>query len=128
MDVREIKFRAWFGGEMHQEIVIVDPNWRGFGCPLNSGIADFQSHDDPESPMVLEQFTGLYDRNGAEIYEGDVVLHRNGEMFTIIYSEHVPWFVFREMDGQGHEYLPSIGDYDELEICGNIHENPELVK
>ena len=60
--MREIKFRGWFAGTMHDEIVLVDYQYckvdKGLGCPLNQGIKDFLSHDDPgrvilSIPMII---------------------------------------------------------------------------
>lgn len=75
------------------------------------------------------QFTGLLDKNGKEIYEGDIVRHRcygeNGTFTidTIIGSKDCPfigcgWIAERD-GGTGQEPIN--------EVIGNIHQNPELL-
>lgn len=63
------------------------------------------------------QFTGLHDKNGKEIYEGDVVLdHGEYEMGTIKHVISVPYL--EDRDGYKKK---------NFEVIGNIYENPELV-
>jgi hypothetical protein len=75
------------------------------------------------------QFTGLLDKNGKEIYEGDIVQYENQNSMALDTSV-VEWV---------ENYHPKIGDYgisgflvkclpDQCEIIGNIYENPELIQ
>ncbi len=70
------------------------------------------------SDCVLMQFTGLRDKNGQEIYEGDIVAWHQ---FKIT----VEWNPMEARFGFPTEY--SLRQH-EVEIIGNIHENPELLK
>jgi len=72
------------------------------------------------------EFTGLRDRNGKEIYEGDIVhydaaclgLETNGYRTTVVEYKAPQFYPY---------HLGNVSGYD-LEIIGNIHENPDLLK
>lgn len=131
---RQIKFRAW--DKVTKKFLWPWPDgFYLFGETTCFDLIEQQVREYvPEGcdPMLrindveIMQFTGLHDSEGREVYEGDAVRLKNGDILTIKYSEIVPWFVFVENDGT--EYLPSIEDYDNLKIIGNVFENPELVK
>ena len=75
---------------------------------------------DEGQPVELMQFTGLLDKNGKEIYEGDILKYRGKLSFN-----DPPFVVeWQNDDARWTEFYPS----NNFEVIGNIYENPELLK
>jgi len=123
--MREIKFRAWneslkmmfiCPNETHS-LMIADSNTIvALWC--SDGIFD-------EIPIdSLMQFTGLQDKNGVDIYEGDI--DEKGFVFTYV-VDMGGWYRMKNGEGlQWHSQALRNGRLP-LEVSGNIHQNPELV-
>lgn len=125
---REIKFRGYLKGDegfgiMSYGVMPTDTTFKVWMADLygnNILDGDFNIGEDIE----IMQYTGLSDRNGKEIYEGDVV-EWNRELFEVIWDG----FMFNAKD-----FYDSSSDYPTIafsecvfEVVGNIHENPELI-
>jgi len=97
-------------------------------------------------PEESDQYTGLKDKNGVEIYEGDIVkndwrsVHGKfiGDVWVVMFGEHETsldyyatsayGFFYRNSKGEDHTpYLPTERG-DGVEVIGNIHQNPELLE
>ena len=103
-----------------------------FGAFLGYYDAEDGSEHPPPDTIELMQFTGLKDKNGKEIYEGDLLMDCLTKMKYVVkfgYCKRygfVGWYVENEEMG----YVGSLGgDYDtnknsQIEIIGNIYENP----
>lgn len=78
---------------------------------------------------TVGQYTGLKDKNGREIYEGDIVIDREEEVIgKITWSEEEASFYFSMLYEDGcYEEEKLIDWISELEIVGNIYDNPELL-
>jgi len=80
--------------------------------------------EDLGKTWALMQSTGLLDKNGKEIFEGDIVKNEINEVGYIEWSK----CRFNFCDSVGHFYLFSIGARQPFEIIGNIYEHPHLLE
>lgn len=83
-------------------------------------------------PETVGQYTGLKDKNGTKIFEGDIIhtYHGNGK---IVYSQQYALFgyIMIEKDNTEKEYDYRFTDVvieDGIEVIGNIYDNPELLE
>lgn len=125
MRQREIKFRFW-----HSEELNMYP-WDAINIDADGVVIWRPECFEPEvsAPGTLLQYTGLKDKDGREIYEGDVVKVRNwtprGEKPT--YSNIlVEWVSIGGSDDMGTDMI-GFRDHSDDEVIGNIYENPELL-
>lgn len=129
---RPIKFRAWNGARMitNAPNLMLDsrgiPYWQfGFEEP------------EPMSDTVLMQFTGLLDRHGKEIYEGDIVLnfgdiHEHTDKYWEIYFSNGSFWMktLNQISITTIKKIPVNSQLENnyVEVIGNIYENPNLLK
>lgn len=123
--MRIIKFRAWYPYEEEGEMV--NDIWinleMGELFADNDALCEREGH----SKAVLMEYTGLKDKNGKEIYSGDLVkCPITGESEDYLQLEAGDKdYVMREIS------IPEVyqeGLPDDCEVVGNIYENPELSK
>lgn len=138
---REIKFRAWC--ENSGEFIMID-EYLFIGKENNHAMgADF-TNDYPCVTKVIDvmQYTGLKDKNGKEIYEGDVLqfterpkyLLKTGKML-VCWNENYGCYGYKYEHSVNKEHIIPFVTHDELkedvlnhcEVIGNIYQNPELL-
>ncbi len=80
--------------------------------------------------ITLMQSTGLFDRNGKEIFEGDILDYKGRKALVRWHGSYAS-FIYRFVDEphkQNAEWKPLYLAYMKCEIIGNIYENPELLE
>lgn len=118
------KFRAW--DKIDKELYLVDEiNFnRGEFESIGDGITFLRGADEVE----LMQSTGLRDKNGKEIFEGDILFGHAGEDFWEVVefdTEEGKWI---RRDIWYNSKLDLSENNEFMEIIGNIYENPELLE
>lgn len=80
-------------------------------------------------PETLGQYTGLNDKNGKKIFEGDILrTDLCDELLVVMFNEGCGAFQVLFKDGYSEGFLERCSDINHLEVIGNIHDNPELLK
>lgn len=120
--MRELKFRAW---DLLDKKMI--------------SLAYFQQiPSNWKEVWVLMQFTGLLDKNGREIYEGDILCTFNTDPQWDIWDKEDYGYTVVKWDDESDSWVGSKWTWDKFdesvygiqfcEVVGNVHENPEILK
>jgi len=116
---REIKFRLWTGKKM---------------VPMTAGLMTaatfypfgFKGATSNPNKFVMLQFTGLHDKNGKEIYNGDLITEGHSTIYEVRYTPPQFRLFCVRKPIQSHTFSRWTDQFSE--IIGNIYENRELIK
>lgn len=134
---REIKFKAWNGEQLR------DVNTIGWTNGELDWIVTSKNHGPIDEDIKLMQYTGKKDKNGVEIYEGDILTSENypfQDEGKYNYHGIVEWadevtaicitkrLVNKSKRGISDGIADIIEDTEKFQVIGNIYENPELLE
>lgn len=136
---REIKFRIWADNKFYNKCLVGNTNNTNdekWTCPMVW--LEKQKEWVHCDNGIICQYTGLKDKNGKEIYEGDVVLLTCynyeepvfGGKFKVIYDDINGMWLLVDLENKDRGFaFGEIRSYykAEIEIIGNIYDNPELL-
>ncbi|MCL4431889.1 MAG: YopX family protein [Epsilonproteobacteria bacterium] len=113
--MREIKFRAW--DKVREEMAeVTNLDFNPVIVSLSTGTG--REKDEFE----LMQYTGLKDKNGIEIYEGDILRDYDNELIGVVSFQDGAFIVSWE-----NEFCNTF-EWSSESVIGNIYENPELLE
>jgi hypothetical protein len=111
---REFKFRAWVDGRMGTPFNAFDPEFMSTGGTFPDG-------------TIIMQFTGLKDKEGREIYEGDFIKSSGGDIMLVVWRQDLASFALRKDGWLYDHYFGEAVDAGHTQVIGNFYENPELI-
>ncbi len=113
-----IKFRAW-----DKETKTMN----GMAEIYRNRNQEIELHPRDEN-IILMQTTGLFDKNGKEIFEGDIVLVLDSP-YTVFYDNERGSYRLKPHDDRWNvDYMSNFSHGGNFEVVGNIYENPELLE
>jgi len=120
--MREIKFRAWLA-DLKEIVSVTDLH-------LEDKMIGFESKENKDvwniKHFKLMQFTGLKDKKGIDIYEGDILENPKNKTSVVVWTLN-GYFAESKKDDRITSFPVSLYFVENIEIIGNIYENPELL-
>jgi uncharacterized phage protein (TIGR01671 family) len=126
--MKTVKFRIWNGMKMEYNIMAgflgsfyvqgIDEKDTACMSPFNTKY--------PETTPLM-QFIGLEDKNGKEIYEGDIIKTETEKAMQVSWNKHFASFCLDRKGWMFTHYFGEAVDPTQIEIIGNIYENADLL-
>jgi uncharacterized phage protein (TIGR01671 family) len=133
--MREIEFRAFYDGKMYYGVGVTPGTvifYKDMGQKMCAPIEEAIVGNECDGLFVM-QFTGLHDKNGKEIYEGDIVefaaansaVGGHKRKMQVEWDDYLLCWSFGSKGYIGNFYEE---EANSIEVIGNIHENPDLLE
>ena len=127
--MRTIKFRVWYPewkkfvyfDQLH---LFWDAHAGGYRLVSNQETNEPYYHFDPTHQIIIQQFTGLKDKNEKEIYEGDIFKSKEYKWDPVEFKNGM--FQVNLRGARIYPLYELFENYNDVEVIGNIHQNPEL--
>ena len=135
--MRELKFRAW--DKEDEAYLHITKNEEDGVVGISPDGKKTLYLEDGEvivlEDIIIEQYTGLKDKNGKEIYEGDILrltreaARDKSTLYQVVWIEHIAGFDTKNLDKKRWDigYLNETAAEKDYLVIGNIHENKELL-
>ena len=121
--MKEIRFRAFVKNLKRMvPVEMIDFTFQTVVVDLTDGNGDVSEYGFDEIELI--QFTGLKDKNGKEIYEGDICLDSKGALMVVVYENGCFYLEYQRTDiGMGYLFR----EIPFIRVIGNFLEHPELL-
>ncbi len=118
--MKNIEFRAWRGEELFEGLTLE----KMLNIASQTGY-----HLIPPTPVIFEQFIGVYDNEGVEIYTNDIIQDHVG-IGVVEYVDHRAAFRVNYLNSEFKWFIDYIlkGERESIKVIGNVHQNAELLK
>jgi len=120
----ELKFRAWTGKLMINR-GLCDRNWYDDDNKCVTG-----AMPDDKNNLAIMQFTGLTDKNGKDVFEGDLLQNESGRIGKVVWHKYCACWdaevVYAPRSSDFHGFINRDWKYH-VEVIGNCHQHPELM-
>ena len=124
------KFRAWMKSlKWMCEVTVIDYDLRSLDICRIGDVERYTEMSVDKDEVVLMQSTGLFDKNGVEIFEGDVVKQvltqptTEDDLTGVVIMIECAWLIVNDSKQKANLVW---SETNENEVLGNIYENPEL--